>query len=420
MRHATGSMVRRAVALLMMLAAVCVGRADAASRVLDAEAVRALLSTMDAIANAHPGFQEKTEAYAQMSETDRETAFEAAREQNEANTDVTEAIKALLESEPYRIYFRRFRNVTPEIMRDILLDLPYRQRHASPGGIGGMLYNLIRERQEVRALVDQFLDEVDMTRVQETAFAWVPEGDYDVPTIYLIYDSNAGSFTAKGKPFFNLYSETLFSDMRGDAGKLAVRRAEGTMAHEMQHVLARRHLFPLSRPRTPWDRKWVDTITRGLVSEGAAKHCNPPEGFQKELWEDEEVVSALVNRLNDALLAISTKEMTEDEIQQWYSDNFHEFARGLLRRHLEMDFEEPQLGAMMNKYAPIRPDLEHALGWWMVSRISADGSHPEAVHELLKAPYAVYARYNETIAEDRLDLRIDPQVIAFIASLRTN
>ena len=43
-------------------------------------------------------------------------------------------------------------------------------------------------------------------RCRQAALRWLPEGDYPAPEMFLVYDNNAGSYTARGKAFYNLYS----------------------------------------------------------------------------------------------------------------------------------------------------------------------------------------------------------------------
>ena len=257
---------------------------------LNPEGVLALLNVMDAVAALHPDFEEKAETFRGMGEEELEAALEEVRKRNEEDEALRSAIDDMMDTTTYRFYFLRFRNVTPDLVRDLLLDLPYRQRSA-PGGIASMYRELLHKRSAVRAGLERLLAEVDMDWVYETAERWAPEEDREIPTIYLIYDSNAGSYTAQGIPFFNLYSALQLEKLDSDADGSALLEAQGTMAHELQHVLARPYLYPQSRPRQTWREVWVDRTTRSLVSEGVAIHCNPPTGIKKEIYEDRMVLS---------------------------------------------------------------------------------------------------------------------------------
>lgn len=382
---------------------------------LNSEGVSALLSVMDTVAALYPGFEQKTEAYDRLPEAEREAVFVEVRQRNDKSDALRSAIQAMLETETYQIYFRRFRNVTPELVTDILLDLPYRVHIAAPGGIGHMFYELLRKRHTIRSALDRVLTEVDMDWVYETAKRWAPESDRQVPPMFLIYDSNAGSFTAQGIPFLNIYNSKL-EMQSSEPDDSVIREFEGIMAHELQHVLAEPYLYPASSTDRSWQQMWVDRLTRGMVGEGVAMHCNPPQGIKKEIFEDEKVVAALIRRINDVLGALSRNEMTEDEMRKWYRANYFEVAEDLLRRHLEQRYSGKVLEARLQEHMPKRPDLEHALGWWMVSRISGEGTRREAAVSLLLTPYPVYSLYNEATSADREELRISPEAIRYLRS----
>jgi hypothetical protein len=383
---------------------------------LNPEGVLALLDVMDAVASLHPELEEKTELYGKMPDADKEAMFADVRQRNEQDKALRSAIQTMLDTKTYQIYFGRFRNVTPDLVQDLLLDLPYGKR-SGPGDIGNMLRELLRKRTSVRAALDRLLTEVDMHWVYETAESWVPKEDREPPTLYLIYDSNAGSFTAGGIPFFNIYTDLPLDTLSSDEDGSTLLEAQGIMAHELQHVLARPHLYPsMSRGRT-WQQVWVDRITRGLVSEGVAIHCNPPAGIKKEIYEDELVLSALTSRLNDALIALSKDEMTEEEVQDWHSANFFSFAEDLLKQHLEKRYSGDELEAKLRKHMSLRPDLEHTLGWWMVSRVSGGGERPDAAISLLSDPYSVYMLYNNACVEAGEGLKISPAALEYLQSI---
>jgi hypothetical protein len=390
--------------------------ASSADTKLNPEGVLALLDVMDAVAALHPDFEERAETFRGMDEEKLETALEEERKRNEEDEALRSAIDDMLNTMTYQVYFTRFRNVTPELVRDLVLDLPYRERSA-PGGIAQMYRELLHKRSAVRAGLERLLAEADMDWVYETAERWAPEEDREIPTIYLIYDSNAGSYTAQGIPFFNLCGDLPIERLDSDDDGSALLEAQGTMAHELQHVLARPYLYPQSRPSRTWREVWVDRVTRGLVSEGVAIHCNPPTGIKKEIYEDRVVLSALVARLNELLIALGENKMTEEEVQEWNRANYHSFAQSLLREHFEKKHSGDELEAKVREHMPLRPDMAHALGWWMVSRISGRGARPDAAISLLKDPYPVYSLYNEACTENCEGLRIDPEAIEYLRSV---
>jgi len=383
---------------------------------LNPEGVLALLDVMDAVAALHPNFEDTAETFREMGEEELEAALQQVRKRNEEDEALRSAIDDMLNTMTYQVYFTRFRNVTPELVRDLILDLPYKQRSA-PGGTADMYRELLPKRSEVRAGLERLLAEVDMDWIYETAERWAPEEDRETPTIYLIYDSNAGSYTAQGIPFFNLYGDLQIEKLDSEDDGSALLEAQGTMAHELQHVMARPYLYPQSRPNRTWRDVWVDRITRSLVSEGVAIHCNPPTGMKKEIYEDRMVLAALVARLNDLLVALSENEMMEEEVQEWNRANYHSFAEGLLRQRLENTYSGDELEAKVREHMPLRPDMAHALGWWMVSRISKRGTRPDAAISLLTDPYPVYPLYNKACDENCEGLRISPEAIEYLQSV---
>lgn len=390
------------------------GRLENDTELLNAEGVLALLDVMDALAAEHPGLVERTAALAGLSEEDRDVAQDEARRENEASAELGTAIQSLLATRTYQIYFRRFTNVTAERVRDLLLDLPYRHRPA-PGEIGITLYQLLRKRELVRSGLERLLDQADMDWVYEIAQDFAPGWEGEPPTTHLIYDSNAGSFAAEGLPFFNVYTGIDLEALGKSADASSLREAEETMAHELQHVLAEPTLYPETSEGHTWQEEWIDQLTRGMVGEGVANLCSPPAGGIKEVYEDPEVLAALVGRYSELMRALLAEEISEEEVRTWYRDNYFDVAIGLLRDHLSKRYAAAELEERVQASMRYRPDVEHALGWWMVSRIWNHDSRPEVVAGLLEDPFSVYRLYDETLGDEHENLHIAPDVIAALA-----
>ena len=400
-----------AVAVLV-LSAGCVREPGSHGVRLDSRGVYALLDVMDTVAALHPGFEERQAELVTLPEAERAEALHAARQRNEESPSLDSAIRTLLASETYRIYFDRFPNLSPGVFRDLVLDLPFQHRPA-PGGMGQTLYDLVRRRDHVRRALERFTAGLDMDRVYETAVRWSPDRPVPAMTMFLIYDSNAGSFTAEGKPFYNVYGSREFERLVTDSLPLAFDAVEGVMAHELQHVLAEPVLYPDSAPAQSWQQEWVDRITRAMVGEGVANHCNPPTGAKREVYEDERVVADLVRRLNEAFEAVEQGRMTEADMTRWSRENYGAHAERLLREHLEQRYDGDALERRMRELMPVRPDLEHALGWWMVSRVTAatSGNTEEVARALLSDPRSLYARYNDAVA-GQPDVQVSATVLA--------
>lgn len=399
-----------AVTIAAVLSSGVAPSVSAPRGLLEAEGVKALLDVMDALVELHPEYAERSELLARLPELEREAALDAARRSNETSSEVQAAIRALLDTQTYQIYFRRFTNVTADEVRDLLLDLPYRERRA-PGDIGVTLRELLRKREVVRAALDRLLDQADTEWIYRTAQYFAPGWEGELPVMHLIYDSNAGSFAAEGLPFFNVYTGIDLETLGEGPDPSSLHEAEQTMSHELQHVLAEARLYPQTSTERTWQKEWIDQLTRGMIGEGVANLCSPPSGGLKEVYEDPEILAVLVERYNVLLRALLAEEISEEEVEAWYRDNYFDVAIGLLRDHLSKRYAGDELEAKVQASMRYRPDVEHALGWWMVSRIWARDSRREVVAALLEDPFSAYRLYNETLDEERADLRIAPDVL---------
>jgi len=322
----------------------------------------------------------------------------ALEERDEKELD--RSIDSFLDTEAMRIYFGRFRNVTPEHYRRAFRALPDEKIDA-PGDIAKPFYEMVPIRHELRSWVDRLVVRIDVGRCREAALRWLPEGDYPTPEMFLVYDNNAGSYTARGKAFYNLYS--------GENPRTAsVDEMEAVISHEMHHVLAGPLYKDAARSHARWESAAMDKLIRGMVSEGTAIHCNPPTGFRKALWEDPRTVEALVAELNRELSALEDGRVDEAEFRIWYSATFHELPMRLFMEYLAREYPEDEIEDLVARHVSQRPDLLHALGWWMTSRISGEGRDETAVRELVTNPYQLFDRYNAALGPDAEALEVRP------------
>jgi hypothetical protein len=372
------------------------GRTETAPDRLQAEGVTALLDVMDTLAAIHPGFAEQEEALEALTESEREAAFDGARSRNEASVELKAAIGRLVATPTYQVYFRRFTNITAKQVGELLLNLPYR-RSVAPGDVGVTLYDLLRRREIVRMALDRLVRQADMRWVYQTARNFAPGWTGEAPIIHLFYDSNAGSFAAEGLPFFNIFTGVdLDALVAGNGLGEALRKAEQTMAHELQHVLAEATLYPKEAGKPGWQERWLSDLTRGLVGEGVANLCSPPSGEHKATYEDPEVLKELIVDYGDVIRRLLAGTMTEEQVSTWYRENYFDRAIDLLRAHLTRDYAGEELEEKLQSSMRFRPDVEHALGWWMVSRVWEGDPRREVVAGLLEDPFSIYRRYNET------------------------
>ena len=185
---------------------------------------------------------------------------------------------------------------------------------------------------------------------------------------------------------------------------------EAVIAHELHHILAAPLCVDKIDPRADWRRRSMHRVIRQMVSEGSALHCNPPAGFKAALWNDPEVRAALVADLQRTFLALAADTLSEDRFRAWLDASDHAQALALLedfaRRRRDTD-----PAAQARAHAVDRPDLVHALGWWMVQTVSRGGRNPAAVHDLVRHPDQLLARYDAALVDPDPRLRLDPRLL---------
>jgi len=378
---------------------------------IDAGTVLALLDLVDTIVSKNPDYAGALKSLDSLDPAGRRGRLEEWKARNARDPDIQARADAFLGSPAMRVYFRRFTNVTPEDFRRVLHALPYEWTD-SPGDIATALFGLVARRDTVRAWVEMLRSRVDLRRCRDRAAGWLPGGPYPVPEVGLVYDSNAGSYTAEGKAYFNLYTDA-FRTLARDGGPAGAGEdeMEGIIAHEMHHVFAEPFLERALSAARPAPREATDPVVVAMVSEGAAIHCNPPAGFRKDLWEDPRTVEALLAELNGRFLAVKEGRMGRRGFRGWYSDTFQGIPRRLLEGYVARTYPENDRKAVTARFIPQRPDLVHALGWWMVSRVSRQGEDREAVKALVKNPLSLFRLYNAALGDSQEALKVDPRLI---------
>lgn len=382
-----------------------------------------LLELLDAIIDRNPDWESTVESLRSMNPQQRRATLDELRRKNEQDTTITRKIEALVRSEPYQVYFRMFRNVTPEISRKVFCALPFEVTE-SPGDIAGADHELLVNKNLVKSWTHSTMDKIDLRRCFDSALRWCPDTAETLPEVFVIYDGNAGSFATEGKAFFNLHQYVSAAlrepDRQRALDSLDLHRMEATIAHELHHVLVETHLFPSNRVFKGWQHRWIDRIVRGIVSEGSANHCNPPEGFQKEMWTDRIVLRSLVVDMNKALLSIDQGTMNEDSTRKWYEQTFQETPRRIMEEFLSAHYPPETAKTYLRKHISIRPDLIHALGWWMISTVSEKGRKSENVVRLIRNPFDLFEAYNASLTAEMRDLRVDDRVVKLLSTVAGN
>ncbi len=378
----------------------------------NAEAVYALCDVIDAIVENNPDYKEIIASLDNLNTGARHQKLDELRQRNAENPSIEKKIDVFLETTAMKTYQWRFRNVTAEHFRDTFLALPY-QKISAPGDLALPFFELVGNSNEVRAWVDSLVTRIDLKRCQNIAMKWLPDQEYRLPEVFFVYDNNAGSFTAGNRAFYNLYSGEARELLAGGGiANFEIEKAEDVIAHELHHVFALPYYQKTRRSHDSWQRTKMDAIIRDLVSEGAAAHCNPPDGFKKMLWEDRQVIEFLLGELNSRFGELMDGTMTEEQFQLWWSSTFYEIPHKLLEEYVERNFPESEIESTVAANVSFRPDLSHALGWWMVSRISVEGAKSEPVKQLVMYPYSLFARYDEVIGGDQPQLRLETRLLS--------
>lgn len=378
---------------------------------------------MDSIAARNAGYEKVIAQLDTLSPEDRMKMITGLCERNANDSVLRAMIDELLALKPYQIYFRCFRNVTPAHFRSAFNALPYAELDL-PGNISEPFYALIHHRNAFQEWYRRIREKIDIQRCVALAKEWLPKGEYPLDKVYFIYDGNAGSFAEQGCAFFNLHetvSKTPGEKRFQNVGEVSIGAFEDVIAHELHHVMVEPILFPANQTFVSWEDRWKDRLTRGIVSEGVAGQCNPVTGFSKSLWEDRATVASLMKELNEKLLAMDRHELQENGVRKWYSGLFEEFARSLLLRYLQKAYPDATtktIETLAMQHASSRPDLIHTLGWWMVSRITENGTKKGKAIELLRNPASLYELYNKSLENGMEDVAVDARVVAMFSNLK--
>ena len=239
--------------------------------------------------------------------------------------------------------------------------------------------------------------------------SWLPRGDYEAPLTYFICDGNGGAFALRGKVCLDLYSMLLRprpDDTRYDSlGNSTVDVLQRVIAHEYHHIFAERFYSEYPIESSDWRTTWYNKLVRRMVSEGTAMQCNPPEKFNRAIMEDTATVAAWISSLRLELAGIRNDQMDEKAAEAWMDATYFDSAMPLLRIYLKGTFQGDELDRQVSAHAVDRPSLAYTLGWWMVSRISREGTDPEAVRELVVHPMSLVQTYNALIPPGADSLR---------------
>lgn len=376
--------------------------------ILKSDAVHQLLEIMRLVRDRNPDPAGWNEQLARLDKLQRQALLDSLSTRNRQDSELTAMIDDLLDSEAYQLYYRKFGNVRPEDHKQMLLGLPFGSL-PSPADIAANLYEIYLHQDSVAAWIETALDRINLDSIKQRALAWLPEGDYQIPRTHFIMDGNGDAFAAEGQVVFDLYSLVLSelprSTRYADLANSSVEQIEVVLAHEYHHVFADPIYDAATNKSDKAATLWRQRLIRMMVSEGIAMHCNRPEGLRRATKEDTTIVAFWFRELSQTLKQLEKDEFNSNDIRQWYRNSFHSTAHQLLREYLARTFEGEELNRQTGLLAYARPTLVYTLGWWMVSRISQQGTDHAAVIALLEDPYTLFASYNAVAADAPDSLR---------------
>jgi len=394
--------------LVTVLQPVAGARPIQAGQSSDATALDLLLLLFEAIAERNPNYDDTLGAIATLDSQQQEERLAALAERNARDPRVAALVDSLLASSAYKMYFRQFSNVTPDVHRSVFSALPYRAI-PSPADIGQVQLELFHHRDSLAALVKK-ISMVNIDQAVSIARRWAPSGNLLVPTTYYILDGNADAFAKDGTVCFDLYGVLLSKrpalNRYNNLADIPNAEIEAVLAHEFQHVFAQPHLYPPTRKFDNWRDLWEDVIIRRIVSEGVASQCNPPYGLKKAIYEDSVVIGFWLRELERVMGQIRRNETTEDSVRAWLERSYQESARQQLADYLKRTYPEADQQILLQEHIADRPRGIYSLGWWMVSHIAAaPGGHDSAV-QLLDSPHEVIRLYNATVTDSLLKIAL--------------
>ena len=380
--------------------------------IMDMSSVHLMVDLMQKLVARNPNYEQSAAALDLLDGSERQQNVDSLVAFNAADPTIDLILDSLLGSTAYQLYYRQFKNVTPELHRRVLLALPVASIR-SPADISRNLRSICLNIDSVQTWVADITTGVDLDRCRRIALQWLPEGEYHLPTVHFIMDGNGDAFAREGEVCFDLYSLLLSprpeKSRYSNLGAINTNEVEIVLAHEFHHIYAAQFLYSL-RDLSDWS--WTDRfrnrLIRRMVSEGVAMRCNPPTGLARTIKEDTAVVRYWIGQLNDKLAALETDTLSQEAAEQWLRDSYHRDARQLLTEYFRRDYEGDELRAMVAEHIVNRPTMIYTLGWWMISRINQTAGRDQVI-ALLSDPGQLFDHYNAAVegAPDYLKIQSD-------------
>jgi len=409
MKHLTALLLAAVVAILVTaVLPACNHSATETTGESDFRAVSLLLDIMDTAASHNPNAAAWSAVLDTVWGDPRVRLIDSLAAPNRNDPVLGRMIDSLLALPAYRLYYLQFRNIGPDDHREMLVRLPYGWV-PSPGDVSRNLFVISGETDRIRAMVAAAGQQIDLEAARANAMKWLPEGDYPLPPVHFIVDGNGDAFARDQGIVFDLYS-VLLRDLlaSGDTTHFAMKASttlNGILAHEFHHIYAAPYYQPNDLDMVDWRSRMRYQVTRSIVSEGTAMHCNPLTGFRQQIREDSGIVAFWMADIRRMFAALDDDSLTEQQARKWFRSSFHDRARDLLTAYLARTFSGDELGRQMARHLIDRPSMVYTLGWWMVTHISRSGTDRDAVLALLREPRAVYRMYDEAVPDAPDSLR---------------
>jgi hypothetical protein len=366
---------------------------------LNLNGVWLLIDLYETISRKHTNYDQIAAELQNLDALSQREKIDEFAQANRQDPEITQKIEAVVSSAAYKLYYEQFKNVNAAVHREIFYYLPYWAK-PSPGGIETYLYEMYHNLDSLKGWADEVISQLDRDKAREAAEQWLPDDDYTPPTTYFILDGNGDAFARDGKVCVDLYGTVLLhrsAEARyANLSEVNLDKLHGILAHEYHHIFAHSTIYPFSSKLIlGWKSKWEDRLIRRMVSEGAAMHCNPPEGIKAEIMEDSMVVEYWMYHLNERLAMLDTGEVDESEYNDWLDQTYYQQAKSVLHDYLLRQYEGPELEEQVKTHMVYRPTMVYTLGWWMVSTISNGGQDRESLMKLLDDPKSLFTMYND-------------------------
>lgn len=371
------------------------------SRRIHYDALQATVNLLRVIASENPDYAIFQDSVRALPRADHDRAITERVERNRSNQLISQAVDRLVRTGSFAAYYQMAPALTPEIHREVFVNLPYRTI-AAQGGIAEAYFELLPHTEALGLIIDSLPSKFDIRSAQQLAERWVPSGKHNVPEIYLVMEGNLDAKAQSGVICFDLVA-MLFSKR-----SLATRfdpiltagetdRLNRTLAHELQHIYYGPTIRAgLGTPASAFEAT-INEMIRTILMEGTAMQCNPPEALRGMAMRDTTIILAWIEILNTQIARIRSGAMGREEARAWMWGAADDSALAMMDRFLVRDDAARAAAEGIRNFWPHRPSWNYTLGWWIISHLTENGRQPENVLPLMNSPYELILAYNQSV-----------------------